>query len=341
MRLRLRQRKEAHRDAPGGAPLALRAWRRVRRAGSRFRLLRDVVGALLLVVLVVGALAAAAGGTWPPFLVIESESMMHDAPHESPYGRLGTVDVGDIVFVRSVHSASDVQLWVDGGPSHYGRPGDVIAYAQDGDRGNTTIVHRAITWIDVVRLPNGSTQYRVKWIDHQVRVFGDTGVYLPDLGFDERFGFTPTDGYRPAYSGFITKGDNAFTNPAPDQAIGISRIVDPSWVDAKAYGEVPWMGLAKLALQVGATNPDVPGYYRVGNAFAPLELWTCFFATLGVVIAVPFALDTIRLWRDGRESRAAARLARNEERARRQRAKERRKAAKAAEEAARATAPRP
>lgn len=328
MSLRLRQRKE---DAPASArrpSRATRAWRRVRRVGSRFRILRDVVGAVILVAVIVGGLAAATGGTWPPFLVIESESMMH--VDSSPYGRVGTIDVGDVVFSRAVHSASDVRLWVDGGPNPYGRPGDVILYAQDGDRGNTTIVHRAITWIDVVRLPNGSTQYRVKWVDHQVRVFGDAGVYFPDLGFDERFGFTPDDGYRPAYSGFITKGDNAFTNPAPDQALGISKIVDPSWVDGKAYGEVPWMGLAKLAFQVGVTNPDVPGFYRIGNAFAPLELWTCFFATLGVLIVVPFTLDTIRLWRAGREGRIAAKVARQEQRARKRRAKERREAEKAA-----------
>jgi signal peptidase I len=253
--------------------------------------------------------------------------MMHLS---APYGRVGSVDVGDIVLVRAVHDRADVHLWVDGGPDRYGRPGDVITYAQNGDRGNTTIVHRAITWVEVVRLRNLSTQYRVQWIDHSVRVFGDAGIYMPELGFDERTGFTPDAGYRPAYSGFITKGDNPVTNPAPDQALGISRIVDPSWVDGKAYGEVPWMGLAKLALQVGVTNPDVPGYYRIGNAFAPLELWTCFFAVLAVVIVLPFTLDTVRLWRVEREARAAARQARRIRRARKRQARAQRKAERAA-----------
>ena len=220
---------------------------------------------------------------------------------------------------------------MDGGPLHYGRPGDVITYAQDGNRLNTTIVHRAITWVDVVRMPNQSLQYRVKWIDHSVRVFDDAGIYMPELGFDERFGFTPDQGYQPAYSGFLTKGDNAYTNPAPDQAIGISKIVDPSWVDGKAYGEVPWMGLAKLALQTGVTNPSVPGFYRVGNAFAPLEARTCFFAVLTVVIALPFTLDTIRLWRESRESRYASSVARRIRRHARRQAKAQRRAAKAAE----------
>ncbi|MEA3200597.1 MAG: signal peptidase [Thermoplasmata archaeon] len=300
--------------------LARRAWSRAWRMGERYRFLRDVLGGILIVAVLAGTLAAATGGVWPPILVVESESMMHGGA-EYHYGRLGSIDVGDIVFVRAVHDPATVHLWVDGGASRYGRPGDVITYAQDGDHLNTTIIHRAMTFITVVELPNGSVQYRVKWLDGQTRVFGSAGVYMPELGFDERFGFTPANAYRPAYSGFITKGDNSFTNPASDQALGISQIVDPAWVDGKAYGEVPWMGLAKLALQTGVTNPDVPGFYRVGNAFAPLDAWTCFFATLTLVIVVPLALDTLRLWRAGREGRAADKLARKMQRERRREAK--------------------
>lgn len=300
-------------------------WRRFRRIGSRYRLLRDVVGGILIVAIVAGTLAALTGGAWPPFLVVESESMMH-LDSETPYGRLGSVDVGDIVFVRGVHGAQDIHTWAEGGESRYGRPGDVITYAQDGDFANTTIIHRAITFVTVVRLADGHTQYRVAWTDHTTRVFGDAGIYMPELGFDERFGFSPANGYRPAYSGFLTKGDNPITNPGADQALGISAIVDPAWVSGKAYGEVPWMGLAKLALQTGVTNPSVPGFYRVGNAFAPLESWTCFFATLTLVLAIPFTLDTIRLWREGREARLAAKLAREQRRAAKREARRAKKA---------------
>jgi signal peptidase len=338
--MRFGRRKEAP-AAPAGRPrLPVRAWRRFRRVGARYRLLRDVLGAILIVAVIAGGLAAATGGVWPPFLVVESSSMTHPLD-ETPYGRIGTVDVGDIHFVRAVHDVSDVHLWIDGGDLHYGRPGDVIAYAQNGNRLNTTIIHRAITWIDVVRLPNGSTEYRVAWLDHTVKTFGAAGVYLPELGFDERFGFSPTDGYHPAYSGFVTKGDNAVSNPGADQAIGVSAIVDPSWVDGKLYGEVPWMGLGKLALQVGTTNPEMPGDYRVGNAFAPLELWTCFFASVIVILAIPFTLDTIRLWRAGAEGREASRLARRIHRERRARLKAQKRAAKkAARETTAADAPK-
>lgn len=322
-----RKRASTQEAAPAGRPpLAVRAWRRARRATDRYRLLTDVLGAVVIVVLVVGGFAAATGGTWPPFVVIESESMMH--PYERHYGELGSIDVGDIVFLRAVHDKADVHLWVDGGDAHYGRPGDVIVYAQNGDRANTSIVHRAITWIDVVRLPNGSTEYRMRWLDGKVLKFGDAGIYFPPLGFDESSGFTPADGYQPSYSGFVTKGDNSVTNFVSDQAGGISRLVDPSWVDAKVYGEAPWMGLAKLALQWGQTNEFSAGWYRVGNAYAPLELWTCFFAVLAVIVVVPFALDTARAWRSSRETREAARAARELRRAQKRAAKRAREDAK-------------
>jgi len=305
----------------------LRAWRKARRATDRFRLLRDVTGALLIVLIVVGTLATATGGTWPPFVVIESESMMH--PLERHYGEIGTIDVGDIVFLRAVHDpAKDVHLWVDGGDSHYGRPGDVIAYAQDGDRANTTIIHRAITRLDVVRLPNGSTEYRLRWLEGKTIKFGAEGVYFPPLGFDESTGYTPQDGYKPLYSGYVTKGDNAVSNALSDQAGGLSRLVDPSWIDAKAYGEVPWMGLAKLALQWYKTNEVGQGWYRVGNAYAPLELWTCFFAVLTIVFAVPLSLDTWRAHRASAETRRAHREARAVLRARKEEQKRRAKEAK-------------
>lgn len=280
------------------------AWRRFRRATDRYRLLTDVVGGLLIVAILVGGLAGATGGAWPPLVVVESGSMMH-AIHETPYGRIGTIDVGDIVFVRAIDGPEDIETWAQGGSQHYGRPGDVIAYWPNGDRDttNTTaattmIIHRAIAYVEV-RGESPNVEYALHWIDGEVRVWGSNGIYFPPLGFDESspYIFTPTNGYRPPYSGFLTKGDNAFTNPMVDQALGVSLLVAPAWIEATVYGEIPWMGLAKLALQSGKTNPAVDSWQRVGNAFAPLELWSMFFCTLAVIVLVPLSIDTVRAWR--------------------------------------------
>lgn len=273
------------------------------KATARYRILRDVLGAILLVLVVLGVASIVTAGTWPPMLVVESGSMMHTNA-EAPYGRIGSIDVGDIVFVRAVDQNTRIDLWVEGGDLHYGRPGQVIAYAQDGNRENETIIHRAITWVDVDRAPDGNVTYRVKWLDGKTLTFGDEGIYLPELGFDETWGYTRFAGYRPAYSGYITKGDNPFTNGAADQAVNggahISTIVDPSWVEGTVHGEVPWVGLGKLALRPDRTNLAQTGWDRVGNAFAPLELWTMFFLVLVLVILVPFAFDSWRAWREHR-----------------------------------------
>lgn len=324
----LRKRKQEPRpgvDEPG-EPVrregrARNAWRRFRRKTERYRLLTDVVGGILIVALLLGSVSLATGGVWPPVVVIESGSMMH-AIQETPYGRIGTIDVGDIVFLKAVHGKEDVTTWAEGGELHYGRPGDVIAFWPSGNRNATPIIHRAIAYVEVATNPMdvNDVRYRLHWTDGTVREWGRTGIYFPPLGIDESSAaiFTPTRGYTPPYSGFLTKGDNAFSNPAVDQAMGtvvpgygfepVSYLVDESWIEATVYGEVPWIGLGKLALQSGQTNPHTAndGWERVGNAFAPLELWTMFFLTIAVIILVPLTIDTFRAWRRLRREREHA-----------------------------------
>ena len=303
------------------------AWRRFRRATDRYRLLTDVLGGILIVAAIVGGLAAATGGVWPPIVIVESGSMMHSIP-ETDYGRFGTIDVGDIVFVRAVKDLDRIETWAEGGRDHYGRPGDVIAYWPDGNRDpvlNKTVIHRAIAYVEV-DFSDPNATYTLYWTDGQVRTWGPRGIYFPPLGFSEEFGFSPAAGYRPVYSGFITKGDNAYSNPATDQAMGISRLVAPEWIVGEVYGEVPWMGLAKLALQSGTTNPAVPDWERIGNAYAPLELWSMFFLMLALIILVPLTLDTWRAWRKLKRERETERRL-QEENARRLEARRKAEAA--------------
>lgn len=288
---------------------SLLAKRRDARSKRRWRTLRDVATGIGLVVLTLAALYVASDGAWPPMLVVESGSMMHPQD-ETAYGRLGTIDVGDVLLVRSVDDPRAIRTWADAGTTSYGRPGDVIAYAQNGDRANVTIVHRAMAWVDVTSHENLTRSYRVHWIDGKVIEFGDAGIYLPALGFDERYGFSRANGYKPTYSGYVTKGDNPQTNPAADQAAGVSRLVEPTWIEGTVHGEVPWLGLVRLIFQTDQTNPTLPGWQRVGNGFAPIELWTCLFVVLALLVLVPLAWDTQRAFR---EHRRARRLQRAEE----------------------------
>lgn len=304
----LRARLLATLAAMGAVMLLL--WRSGRRRTERYRLLTDVLGAIVIVLIVLAILAVVTAGAWPPVLVVESGSMMHSLGDTS-YGRLGTIDPGDIVLVRPLKEGR-VQTWAENGPERYGRPGDVIVFAPDGNRANISVIHRAMAYVEVTRDAQRNPSYHLRWVDGQIVSFGREGIYFPPLGFDEKAGFTPAQGYRPAYSGYITKGDNAFLNPVTDQAGGVSAIVDPTWIEGRAVGELPWVGLGKLALQ-GRTNPAVAGWSRVGNAFAPLELWSCFWVLLATVILVPLTIDTWR-WHQhlrGERAREAALLDEN------------------------------
>lgn len=276
--------------------------------------MRDVLGGIAILIVTLLLLSTVTGGTWPPLLVIESSSMMYPQD-DTPYGRYGTIDVGDIVIIKAIDDpVRDVRTWADAESNNFGRPGDVIVYAPFGDAGNTSVIHRAMAYVEVANLANGSTQYKVHWLDGRVLTFGSAGIYLPALGFSEAYGYTPTSGYRPSYSGFLTKGDNPITNPISDQAAGLSAIVDPSWVQGQAIVEIPWIGLGRLALQSGQTNPVVNGWQRVGNGFAPLELWTIFFLIVAMIIFIPLTWDTWRIYRAYRRRRAE--LAAEEEAAR-------------------------
>ncbi|MHB8604382.1 MAG: S26 family signal peptidase [Thermoplasmatota archaeon] len=268
------------------------------RAASRGSTLRDSAVAVGVVALLFGGLYLYSG-TWPPLVIIESGSMMHPED-QVPYGRIGTIDPGDIVFVKSVHSRADIATWAEGGPLRYGKSGDVIIYYRANDSRSTPVIHRAMAWVEVAS-GRGGAEYRVDWLDGQTLAFGPAGIYLPELGFDEGAGFSPQSGYRPLISGFITKGDNPLTNSRADQAGGISdQPVPIDWIAGTAHGEIPWFGLPKLALAT-QTNPPNDRWVRVGNAFAPLDLWVMLGISIAFILLVPLVWDVIRAWRAKRE----------------------------------------
>jgi signal peptidase len=84
-------------------------------------------------------------GSWPPMVVIESGSMMHEEE-----GNVGAIDPGDLVLVMSnerttvVSYAEAVQPGnpAEGHESH-GMPGDVIIYRKNGGE-MTPVIHRVL-----------------------------------------------------------------------------------------------------------------------------------------------------------------------------------------------------
>ncbi|PKK86611.1 MAG: S26 family signal peptidase [Thermoplasmata archaeon HGW-Thermoplasmata-1] len=254
--------------------------------------LRDVAIAIAAVAIIMSALWGYTGQPFPktaPMVVIESGSMMHD---DSPYGKLGTIDPGDLVLVKRTGVREDVATYAyesnaGGARQRYGTYGDVIIYRPYNAANRTPIIHRAVLWLDYDE---------------------DTGSYdLPELGLYGQSGTVTIEGYgyngatvrlnlaallsNPAarHDGFITLGDN--NNGAYDQGGSIcTEPILPEWIIGKSRGEIPWFGLIKLAIQGNNVYPQ-EGWSRVGRAYAPTDLWVCLGICIAAIVTVPIAVD--------------------------------------------------
>lgn len=205
----------------------------------------------------------------PPLVVIESGSMMHD---NEPFGRLGTIDPGDIVLAKAVHKRSDIiphggkfggaRFVGPDGYKTYGDYGDVIIYKPLGRTDVLPIIHRAMCWVEY---DENTGTYTVE----EYGIKNATTVTIPELDLY---------GYQPDHSGFITKGDN---NEFPDQH-PMARICEEpvklEWVIGKAQGELPWFGSLKL-LFTGTAQ------------YVEFDCWVCLALSITILISIPLSFD--------------------------------------------------
>jgi signal peptidase len=272
---------------------------RRKRPSPAIQFLRDAGIALAFVVSILVAMYAYTG-LWPPLVVVESESMMHS---EENISYIGVIDTGDMVLVKDIDVASDVETYIEGvvtGHRTYGDFGDVVIYNKMGDLMETPIIHRAVLYLEA---NSGSDSYRCealrdlpddKWSlsnpsdswDRLTSVisiyhygYRDTTVTVDVayiLGEFDRGSDTPQ-------SGFITRGDH---NTWIDQRYRDSfKPVDPDWVVGKARGEIPWFGLLKLWIS-HTLRSDAPEN-SVRN------LWISMI----VIVVVPIVIDVVLTYR--------------------------------------------
>ena len=245
--------------------------------------LRDAGVALLFVILVLLAMFAYTG-LWPPLVVVESNSMMHG---EDNLSHIGTIDTGDLVLVKKVDQATDVETYVDGlssGHKTYGDYGDVVIYKRGGSDTITPIIHRAIIYLEI----NADGQsYRSESLDaapsDRWSISDSTDTWdrltsrltITHVGYKDLTIVIDIGSMIPSQrSGFITKGDH---NSQTDQMYG--GAVDPTWVVGKARGEIPWFGLLKLWSTGSLGSP------------APSNSVTNLWIALGAIVATPIAID--------------------------------------------------
>ncbi|MBN1280744.1 MAG: S26 family signal peptidase [Candidatus Thermoplasmatota archaeon] len=243
---------------------------------DKISIVRDVVVALLAVLIILMVLWGYTGQWFSaPMVAIESGSMEHPNP---PFGRLGTIDAGDMVLVQRVWQRSDViphggtieGAQAENGHQTYGSYGDVIIYKPLGRTDVSQIIHRAMCWVDVYT-NNGQTTYTI----------GDYGIYnatsltIPALGLYNRDpGWT--------HSGFLTKGDN---NDVIDEITDICpQPVKVEWISGKARGEIPWLGTINLFFE-----DLLHGRNTVRNVHQ--DSLICLGIVIAVLISIPIILD--------------------------------------------------
>ena len=108
-------------------------------------IIREAMISISLVVIILSGLWAITG-SWPPLVVVESNSMIH-----SEDGEIGAIDAGDLILVTAPERAARIITFAesiqDGNPHNghesHGMPGDVIIYKKNGGN-DTPVIHRAI-----------------------------------------------------------------------------------------------------------------------------------------------------------------------------------------------------
>jgi signal peptidase len=262
------------------------------RQDKPFPLLREILVGAALIVLLLGTLFVATAQPFPsgsPVVVVTTGSMMHctngnpqlgrDCDPTS-YGRIGTIDPGDLVFVRRVGGIDEVATKAEGKGRSYGDVGDVVVYRRDGSSAVTPVIHRALFYLTVN--PDGTYSVPGLGIDHATKLDQPALTRLTSCPLGPPVGRTWT----PADSGFITRGDN---NSAADQC-GNASISGParlSWLLGKARGELPWVGLVKLFfddLRGPTTNFSAAG----GDSKVML------FVSIGAIVALPYGVAAVK-----------------------------------------------
>jgi signal peptidase len=263
--------------------LFLRFWRS---DNGKISLMRDVLIALIAVLIILTGLWSYTGqwlGT--PMVAIESGSMEHLDP---PFGRLGTIDAGDMVLLVKVNNKDDVVTYKsayaakDQNYFFYGKYGDVIVYRKYDDPNDDQIIHRAMCWLEY------HEDYGTYTVEDYA-IINETAVTIKELGLQ---------GYKPTHSGFITKGDNPVTNKQCDQAGGIcTEPIKLEWISGKARSELPWIGTINLFFNdlVGGDFWDENEETTVYNVHS--DSITCFIVLVAVLISIPVALDLYDYYR--------------------------------------------
>ena len=231
----------------------------------------DLMGAAIILLILIGSLYTYTGN-WPPLVVVQSGSMQHSDTRSY----IGTIDTGDLVFVKSLGPKEEIIPYMEGlEKKHrtYDSWGDVIIFRPNGNSDRTAIIHRSVVFIefnettfDPTTWQGGAYDVPSMGLYHVSRSFSIKNYEWPksltnDLVIDvERI----IDNFRTLgmhpHGGYLTKGDD---NSAIDQTVPFHNEDPPfllpvlrEWIIGKSRGELPWFGIIKLKIEGKSDPPE-------------------------------------------------------------------------------------
>ena len=220
---------------------------------------KEIILALGLVILILGAMWISTG-SFPPMVVVESGSMMHDLDD----GSVGAIDAGDLILVMNPSRKQIITLveaTQEENPNYnynsHGMPGDVIIYKKNGGD-ETPVIHRALLKV----VANSTLAGSETWDVSGTNITNVESISMT-LDYNCRFhGNLTIINWIPTHEGYLTTGDNPITNGCKiDQLAATGQdprnglkdefgnpvtAVKEEWVLGIASSEIPWVGSIKL-----------------------------------------------------------------------------------------------
>ena len=258
--------------------------------------LREALLAIGLVLLILGSLWIATG-QFPPMVVVESGSMMHDTED----GSLGAIDPGDLVLVMNPNRV-DIVTYVEAmdegnqnfGYTSHGMEGDVIIYSKNGGS-DTPVIHRAILKVVSNNTQEGEKTWDVLGTSLRNVNSVNLTINYPCNYHGGTYNLEIID-WKPNHSGFITTGDNPNSNGCKidqlaatgqdgrnglkDESGNPVTAVKDEWIIGVASSEIPWIGAIKL-------------FTSNTHHFVTEETWTNLSFTILFVICSPMIYESI------------------------------------------------
>jgi signal peptidase len=262
--------------------------------GYLLGLARDVIIAVIIMVLIIGTLFWYTGN-WPPMVVVESDSMMHDDDSS-----VGVIDTGDLVLVKEIDSKNDVNTYAKGelsGKKTYDTYGDVIIFRKNGFD-DTPVIHRAVLWVEYNKSGNNHMAGYENYGSFDIPSRGKYNImeyhikdYYPkhfNLSIDFKVILQNFKEQNVVpHSGFITKGDNNYEIDQislPDKYGNRVRPIKVEWVVGKAEGELPWFGLIKLYIS-GNTDDE--------HTRPPTTSRNMLIISIALIVIIPIVIDVL------------------------------------------------